>query len=65
MVLCAILLMLTIHTVHHWRNDHSADTTVPLDCHWVMGDGVGEGATENYLGDTADRTACVELAMKT
>ena len=62
-VLCCALLLLTVHTIHDIVNNHGSDTNVRLDCQWVNGDGIGEGGSETYLGDTSTRTDCVELVM--
>ena len=40
-------------------------TEVTMDCLWTVGDGVGEGGTEQYLGDTKTRKDCVNLVLQT
>lgn len=36
-----------------------------MDCLWTRGDGVGEGGSEEYIGDTETRQDCVNLVLQT
>ena len=39
-------------------------TEVTLDCAWTTGDGIGEGGSEEYLGDTPTRKDCVNKVLR-
>ena len=39
-------------------------TEVTLDCAWTTGDGIGEGGSEEYLGDTPTRKDCVNKVRR-
>ena len=41
------------------------DTQASIDCQWTLGDGVGEGGSEEYIGDTETRKDCVNLVIQT
>ena len=39
-------------------------TEVTLDCAWTIGDGIGEGGSEEFIGDTPTRKDCLNKVLK-